>query len=480
MSSFAQEGGGTFSPSIPEKSMRLALSKEEREAAEVLQYALQEADAEEAAETSKLKQNNLDLLLERARLGKEKKEKHMQTIISEQMQQCTFQPRINKSPAQMKGIGKTSKAKIGVSIEFSLPESGSGKVDDNTCEISLDSTGSIVDENSNASEVSNSLGQIYEYDSAVPAYERLYAHKDKAPRSSRIVHKSREDTELEKCTFTPKLAPYTPEPTLQLQEIQMDTDGTSANILVPADKPIRAPGWQKNVDRLRHAAAMRPNSVVEEEVQLEELERRYARSKRLFAEGPKEFQFESERRIQDRAAKAKTHAKPRMYVDVKLSAFKTANIPVYDGDDPADLSRCFCKIYAFPRQAYAVLEEVIRQSMEANGLRIPQNQSESEVDGTLGEAESRAIIQPDFESAQEPMAMSMSMSTPGEALDISLSDPTLTIEKSNKGKSTGSPSLISSRAKIRLRTRKEGQTDRSQVSLIDGSSGDFFHSTNNT
>ena len=223
---------------------------------------------------------------------------------------------------------------------------------------------------------------------------------------------------------------------------------------------------------------MRPNPVVEEEVQLEELERRYVRSKRLFAEGPKEFQFESERRIRERAAKAKMNSTPCMYVDVKLSAFKTANIPVYDGDDPAELSRCFCKIYAFPRQAYSVLEEVIRQSMEANDLFIPQSSTEQKLEKNRDEAGSSALAEPDLESLPEPMPIS----TPGGAkLGITLSNPNaLDAEKSIRGKSASSSlSSSSSRSKIRLRTRKDSQTARSQVSLTDAS-GSYFHSTGKT
>jgi hypothetical protein len=443
--SYAKDGGGTFKPSIPEKSKKLALSKEEREAADLIQHALEASDADAIANgedhvQKKTKQNNLDMLLERTRLAKEKKEMNLRALHDEQMEQCTFKPHINKSPAQIKAMNKGA-----ARIQASMSPNAAAAEPANDANESVESA---------PSESSIGLGQIYEYDSAIPAHERLYAMKDKAPRSARVVHKSREEIEFEGCTFAPKLAPYKSKQHMVEQEIQIDDDHTEI-VSMPTKSVVRPTGWQQSIDRMRLAAAKRAEPIEEELQHEENLNIRYERSKRQFAAGPKEFSFQSDARIKERTAKE--NKVPRMYVDVKLSAHKTANIPVYDGDDPAELARGFCKIYAFPPQAYSVLEEVICQSMEANQMKIPEPSSESETEAAL-EAPLELDSEPDVMSTPDTLTENAvaihSTSTSSNDVSISRED---NVEANTKSYSK------SSKGKIRLRTsqKKDRTTPRS-------------------
>ena len=225
-------------------------------------------------------------MVQRNKMSLDKREATRRKLLHDQMKECTFTPTITNSFSKSPGIQKENP-------------------------ISMDET--VLSEDSNDS----NLGQIYEYNKNVPVHERLYAMKDKSPRSNRIVHKTIDELDMEECTFQPKLAPYVPEQAVKQQEIIIDSHGNTATVLVPIDPPVRPPGWHKTVDRLRNAAAMRkPEEIVEEE-QYEDLEKRYMKSKQIFAEGPKEFNFRGEKRSMERAAKKEKIGKPRMYVDVK-------------------------------------------------------------------------------------------------------------------------------------------------------------------
>jgi len=376
--------GGSFAPQIPTRSRELAMSKEEREAAVLLQAALAEANPEDDSEelsgvafaenttaSPAGKKSSLEMLLERTKLSQERKLQRKEALLSEEMRECTFQPRINRSQAHRSTGPASSAASLG-ELKVQTAE---------------DDTASAKSGGMDQTSTSSALGQIYEYNKEVPAHERLYAMKDKAPRSNRVVHKTKEELELEQCTFVPKLAPY----------------NSSSNPL--EGEPVRPTGWDEAVSRLRSIAAARLEPQETDQVEAEDLDRRYARACKVFAEGPKEFEFQVDRRARERADRRKAHTKPRLFVDVKLSASKVANIPVYDNDNPAELARRFCKIYSFPREAHAVLEEVIRQSMEANGVRIAETAGEmrATVDGEAeADAEGEGEGEADTGSEPEP------------------------------------------------------------------------------
>ena len=134
-----------------------------------------------------------------------------------------------------------------------------------------------------------------------------------------------------------------------------------------------ATGFKEAVERVR---AHRTHLLREPERRLAELaasEARYDKARKLLARGPNPPSFLTDERIlkkkQDRAKKIE----PRLYVDVKLSNTKTACIPILDDDDPAAIAMSFCRIYALNKEAHDILEEVVRQSMEVNQVRIAES-----------------------------------------------------------------------------------------------------------
>ena len=56
---------------------------------------------------------------------------------------------------------------------------------------------------------------------------------------------------------------------------------------------------------------------------------------------------------------------------MKLSAIKTAKIPIWRGDNPFVLADSFARIYSLDSKARDLLVAVIRQSMEQNSLLLP-------------------------------------------------------------------------------------------------------------
>ena len=353
----ARNSGGTFAPQIPDRSRELALSKEERDAAFLLQQTSEDnaiaiSSSVPLLSPSSPKKSNLDKMLERAKADQERKQRHKEALLEEQMRECTFQPNINRHhiPQSIAPSDQATPAKVSTNIEKASAQ------DDPV--VTLDQEGTSEASAALNTSSTSTLGQIYEYNSEIPAFERLYAMKDKSPRSSRIVHKSKEEQELELCTFAPKLAPY-------------------AGPAVAEMRDVHPTGWDQAVSRLRKNAAARVMPRERSPDTSDELNRRYAQARQGLIQGTKEFSFFSEQRISQRQAKRSSNAQPQLYVEIKLTATKTANVPVYDGDDPAELSRRFCKIYAFPVDAVAVLEEVFRQSMESNGLQIAKLVKES-------------------------------------------------------------------------------------------------------
>jgi hypothetical protein len=406
------EGGGTFSPNIPDRSRKLALTKEEREAALLVQKAIDD-DAllnGRSGDTNKTK-SSLEMMLERARVSEERKQQHKVAALEEELRECTFQPKINRMH-------------IATSSQVDL---------------------SALQNTSKPTVVNPVLGQIYEYNSDTPAHERLYAMKDKSARSTRIVHKTKEEIELEECTFSPKLAPYS-------------RQGSVSTAEYSSEPPPRPPGWDEAVQRLRNAAAAR-TEVDDDEKQPESLDERYARARRAFAKGPKEFQFKTDERSRKRAARQEAHSKPRLYIDVKLSAFRTANIPVYDFDNPLELARRFCKIFSFPPQAHVVLEEVIRQSMESNSIRISEEgDNDGDNDEEHGDVQDKggdAIASLEEDVTQDPQAsIGVSM---GSGENLSLLPQSLDATAVRPGVVLKNDQPTTSRTKIRLRVTKDRQ-----------------------
>lgn len=137
-----------------------------------------------------------------------------------------------------------------------------------------------------------------------------------------------------------------------------------------------ASGFQKSVDRVR---AHRAHLMREPERRLAELaagDARYFKGRELLlAKGLNPPSFLTGDRVLKKQQQRERKIEPRLYVDVKLSNTKTACIPILDDDNPAAIAKSFCRIYALDITAQGILEEVVRQSMDSNQVRISESVS---------------------------------------------------------------------------------------------------------
>ena len=467
------KGEGTFAPTIGATSRRLALSKEERDI-NALMHLVDESGAEEIKEgddsggngkesgrTKKQGQGKLSppkglkLLWARTEALKKRKEEKVKEFLDKEMNECTFQPRINKggtTPTKSRpqdshypyltvstpivtgssSTGSTEQA-IGEGTEMdtssanvdpSLPDNNNRQgenipmpprvdaEDEDKASLTLPpaptSSSEELEPADNA--VKREEGEDeYEYfdehgnriDPAdlheghiivdggsdldakdyteaelaamkqqrefirelneLPVAERLYAQRN-IHRPLRVKYKGRRDSdELEKCTFKPKTKPYVP----------------PAHASKPRETLINPTGWDQSISRMRAAAEKKRLALLKKAEEHLEADKAYQESLKRSAEGFKEFNFRSEERI--RAKKENDSAgkpQPRLYIDVKLAKNHVVNLALHDGDDPHIMAERFCAIYGFAKnkQSKTVLEEVIRQSMELNGIEIARGE----------------------------------------------------------------------------------------------------------
>ena len=201
----------------------------------------------------------------------------------------------------------------------------------------------------------------------LPVAERLYAQRN-IHRPLKVKYSGKKVIdESEQCTFKPKTRPYVP----------------PAHAGKPSEAIVNPTGWDESIARMRAAAEKKRLALLKKAEEHIEADKAYQKSLKRSAEGFKVFSFQSEERI--RAKKDKDGARkqqPRLYIDVKLSKNHVVNLALHDGDDPHAMAGRFCAIYGLANntQSKAVLEEVIRQSMEVNGIEIASRQI-STVDG---------------------------------------------------------------------------------------------------
>jgi hypothetical protein len=105
----------------------------------------------------------------------------------------------------------------------------------------------------------------------------------------------------------------------------------------------------------------------------------YIKSRQQALKGHIPLRFHSDSRIAYYKEKhERGPVKPRLYIDVRLSKTKTVNMALHDGDDPKVMAARFCKIYGLGLESRKVLEEVVRQSMEVNGVEAMESKMEKE------------------------------------------------------------------------------------------------------
>jgi len=186
---------------------------------------------------------------------------------------------------------------------------------------------------------------------ALPVHERLYS-KSKAPLRAPLQEVDRKDLEeLSECTFSPTLP--TRDPKLQA-------------LLEPG-----AAGNVKDIKGVKEYLERRANRK-EKEAEAEDIflfnEERYQKSRALYQKhGVKTFNWHTDKRIQEKEAKASVKIKPLLTIDVKLGAALTAQINVCVGDDPSVLASSFCALYGLNEQSKINLTEMVAEHMLRSG-----------------------------------------------------------------------------------------------------------------
>ncbi len=323
----------TFKPHLNLESKKLAQSKLEAEGAEG-------------------RIGGLDLMLERSKKSHDRRIAMREAHLEEQMSHCTFTPKISPRAKGGRATHSSSKLYTKHVVNDNLPRYAQrtdvlGEQDEH---VITSQDVNAADFNGDTSSVENSVAAE---ESKIPAHERLYSYRDK-PRVPRTEYIPKPEHDLSECTFAPN--------------VKSKFAGSQVN---NSTTPEKISGWDKSVQRMRDAQAMRRAEEERKAHEHAESEARYAKSVKVFAKGTKEFTFESDKRsAEKKARKEKTHHKPRLIVDVLLSKHRSVKIKVEEWDDPLMLARKFCKIYSFGTEALTVLEEVIRQSMELNGIAI--------------------------------------------------------------------------------------------------------------
>jgi hypothetical protein len=206
-----------------------------------------------------------------------------------------------------------------------------------------------------------------------PVYERLYALKDKKPVIVPMHLNPKFEQEMEGCTFHPHI------------------ERRPTNLNQHSTQEILA--YDKTVNRMREINAAKQKRKEEEENAWKEVDERYKRSRALLVkEGPKPFQFHSEKRLKEIAEKARVKAQDKtdLIVEVKLSAAKSARIIVGHNEDPLSAVQKFAKIYGLEAEAVQVLLTVVHQAIQARADAITRAQAEAEeAERRLREEEAR-------------------------------------------------------------------------------------------
>jgi len=276
-----------------------------------------------ALSTSSTAPSALDVLELRSRLREEKIARLRQEKMDKEKRECRFRPQLYESKT---AVGRKAQAGSG---------GGGGEPDQASGENKED----------------------------LPVYEKLYAYKDKQPcfrteqelleeaKNFKVPYMRKPDTDQVHCTFKPVVVPYIEPPPMSLENIA---------------------GFREAVVRVQAHRAGIMSEPERRRLDMKANEKRYqdGRAKLSLAAPPA---FLSEERIKAKAEK-RLHPPPRLFVDVRLSSNphvnKVVSIPIIDGDNPTVIANNFCRIFALDEDAKAILAEVVRQSMEINGVKI--------------------------------------------------------------------------------------------------------------
>ena len=304
-----------FSPVINKVSHKKALASRKK--------LLTDLSATTLSENASAVPSALDVLELRTRLREEKVEKKRQELQDKEAKECSFRPHLFEPMKHRKAP----------------PRTGEG-----------------------AANAADLQGSTENKEAQLPVYEKLYAYKDKQAcfksdeelleeaKKFKVPYVRKPDSELDHCTFKPAITLYTKPSSVPAKDI--------------------TPGFKEAVERVQSYRAYVAAEPVRLRLDALASEERYRQGRKMLATAVPPT-FLSDERIKIKHEKRR-FPQARLFVDVRLSASKVASIPIIDGDNPASIAESFCKIYALDKPAKEVLEEVVRQSMEKNGIHISE------------------------------------------------------------------------------------------------------------
>eukprot|EP01038_Epipyxis_sp_PR26KG_P004680 gene4680-6574_t len=270
-----------------------------------------------------------DILIARGIIAKQRKQKLAEDLKTKELSECTFKPNIKPVITRSQANAQNN--------------NNSSQINSNNHVDNNDNNNNNNNNNNNQAVNPPSDPNNNNNNNNLKIFDRLYSLKDKPVEHK---HPPRAVTELEGCTFSPNISKLNP------SKLNKES--------VP---PIAS--YEKSVGRIRKANAEKAKQKEFEENESIRNEINYQKSRELAKKGFVPFNLITEQR---KDMREQSHKTPRLIIDVKLSASKTAKIQIADGDDPDELANKFGKVYSLDVNAQEVLAQVIRQSMANNNI----------------------------------------------------------------------------------------------------------------
>jgi hypothetical protein len=370
----SQQQSGSFRPELTERSRKLAEQREKQ-------------SAEQGKDKAQKRMTSFEKLLARGDERKHRQESLRQSLLEEQMAECTFKPHritashydhstVNPVQAGVPNVN-TANSRLANRRQYGEGRHPGGNdvtvsiIDDDYCEdeesrheddfeqvviaaetVVSPSHSAVTAASETSSRVDASKAGVKVLADEEPAYQRLYKLKDKVVSGSNHIPFS--VAELQHCTFKPVV------------------DRWTINLPTRLPSEVETKSTEKSIARMNKAREMRRTEAERLEMLGHVDETKYVRSRELMAAGPVPFTFKSDERRRTKEEKMHVKKKPRLYIDVKLGPHRTVNIAIADEDNPRAIAEQFCRIYALDTSACDVLSGVVRENMEANGIAIDE------------------------------------------------------------------------------------------------------------
>lgn len=287
----------------------------------------------ESSQPLKLKSHH-ELMYARSILSQKRKDKLVHRLVKEEMKDCTFQPTLKTNPSLYKNNQEDTPQKKSELI--SHPDTNHyirtptmPKNDDTEDQIDSDLTpdredseshlnyNAVQDLDSPEKESSRDVDTVESLQMSQTSHderrkqkvhERLYSYKDKHLRvrkqnSTSPIPGAGPGTptylqELQHCTFQPKITklPSYYKQTEKSKDDAIEVDG----ILQSKPVVVNQQGYEKSIQRMRAIHEKKLQEKIAKENEWKDLEIKYQRSRQVSSMGAKPFNFETEKRQQDK------------------------------------------------------------------------------------------------------------------------------------------------------------------------------------